>query len=111
MLILVAAAGIIAAVGSGCGSDGVLTNAPPDRYADTDPTFPGQQAPSGAFITDRTGKRWDVAHAAKYGLVPAGFQFGLGPLAIRPLIEPGMIFPGDREYPVRPGRRWYWGST
>ena len=96
-LMLVVAAGFVVAVASGCGSDSVLTNAPPDRYADR--TFSAQQDNGGAFITDRTGKRWDVAHAAKYGLVPAGFQFGLGPFAIKPLIEPGMIFSGERGYP------------
>ena len=98
MLMLVVAAGFVVAVGSGCGNSKVLTNAPPDRYADADPGF-SQQDSSGTFITDRTGKRWDVGHAAKYGLFPAGFQFGLGPFAIRPLVEPEMIFPGENGYP------------
>ena len=95
-LFLIVAAGLAGGLG-GCGSDRILTNPPPGRYADADPAF--SQVGDGAFITDRAGKRWDVSHAAKYGLVPSGFQFGLGPYAIRPLLEPDMIFPGDRGYP------------
>ena len=52
------------------------------------------------FITDRTGKRWDVTHARdKYGLVPSGYQYGLGPYAIRPILNPQMLFPDDLGYP------------
>jgi hypothetical protein len=50
-------------------------------------------------ITDRTGKRWEVGNAQKYGLRPGGFQFGLGPKAIRPIVNPQMALPGDNGYP------------
>ena len=90
MLLLLAAAGLAVA---GCSGDRVFTNAPPDR-----------QEAGGAFITDATGKRWDVAHASTYGLVPSGFQYGLGPYQIRPLNDPEMIFPGDSEYPSASAR-------
>ena len=52
-----------------------------------------------AFIQDRQGKVWDVTQAQKYGLVPSGFQFGLGPYAIRPIMNPQMLSPGDYGYP------------
>ena len=99
LLFFLVAAGLAGGLSSGCGSDRILTNPPPDQYADADPSFSAQLG-DGAFITDRSGKRWDVSHAAKYGLVPSGFQFGLGLYAIRPLIEPNMIFPGHRGYPT-----------
>ena len=50
-------------------------------------------------ITDRTGKAWEVGNARKYGLVPGGFQFGLGPGAIPPINNPVMAVPGDSAYP------------
>lgn len=52
------------------------------------------------FITDRTGKAWDITHAVEvYGMEPRGFQFGLGPFAIRPLNNPEFYLPGDPQYP------------
>jgi hypothetical protein len=52
------------------------------------------------LIEDNTGKRWDVTHAeAKYGMEPAEFQFGLGPFAIKPILNPKMLSPGDPGYP------------
>jgi len=52
------------------------------------------------FIVDRTGKRWDVTHAKKrYDMEPSKFQFGLGPNAIRPILTPKMLSPGDTDYP------------
>ncbi len=52
------------------------------------------------FIVDRTGKRWDVTHAKKrYDMEPSKFQFGLGPNAIRPILTPKMLSPGDTGYP------------
>jgi hypothetical protein len=95
---LTVAAGLAVVLGSGCGSDRILTNTPPERYADSDPSISAQSG-EGAFITDRSGKRWDVSHAEKYGMVPSGFQYGLGPYAIQPLIDAGMIFPGHQGYP------------
>jgi hypothetical protein len=53
------------------------------------------------FIIDRTGKRWDVTHAVnEYGFVAGQFQFGAGPYAIRPILEPEMLSPGDPGYPA-----------
>lgn len=52
------------------------------------------------YIIDRTGKRWDVTHAKeKYGMIPEKFQYGLGPNAIRPIIMPNMLSPGEHGYP------------
>ncbi len=52
------------------------------------------------FIADRTGKKWDVTHAKKrYDMEPSKFQFGLGPNAIRPILTPKMLSPGDTDYP------------
>ena len=52
------------------------------------------------FIKDNTGKNWDVTHAVnKYGFVPENFQFGLGPFAIRPILEPKMLNPEENGYP------------
>ena len=52
------------------------------------------------FIIDDTGKKWDVTHAKeKYGMKPNEFQFGIGPFAIKPFIEPRMLTEGDTGYP------------
>jgi hypothetical protein len=52
------------------------------------------------FIVDRTGKKWDVTHAVRnYGFVASEFQFGLGPNAIKPILNPEMIPPGGPGYP------------
>jgi hypothetical protein len=52
------------------------------------------------LIVDRTGKKWDVTHAVqKYGFVASEFQFGLGPNAITPILDPEMISPGESGYP------------
>jgi hypothetical protein len=53
------------------------------------------------FIEDRTGKRWDVTHAEnKYGLKAERFQFGLGPNAIPPILNPEFLSPGEVGYPA-----------
>jgi hypothetical protein len=53
------------------------------------------------FIVDRTGKRWDVTHAENnYGLKAELFQFGLGPNAIQPILNPKFVSPGDPGYPA-----------
>ncbi len=52
------------------------------------------------IIKDGTGKRWDVTHAClKYGLKPEKFQFGLGPYAILPIINPKFAEEGSPDYP------------
>ncbi len=56
-------------------------------------------------IVDRTGKRWDVTHAeTQYGMKAEDFQFGLGPEAIRPILNPEFLLPGDPGYPDRSGQ-------
>lgn len=51
-------------------------------------------------ITDRTGKQWDITHAVQnYGFDPDGFQFGLGPDAIKPILDPQMVCEGEDGYP------------
>ena len=51
-------------------------------------------------ITDRTGKVWDISHAvSRYDFAPEGFQFGLGPFAIQPILDPEFAGPGDADYP------------
>jgi hypothetical protein len=51
-------------------------------------------------LTDRTGKEWNITHAVRnYGMEARNWGFGLGPFAIRPIIEPRMASPGDPDYP------------
>jgi len=53
------------------------------------------------YITDRTGKKWDVTHAmANYGFDTKNFQYGLGPYAITPINNPEMLSPGEPGYPA-----------
>ncbi len=53
------------------------------------------------FIVDQTGMEWDITHAVRaYGMRPELFQFGLGPYAIRPIINPRMLSPGEGGYPT-----------
>ncbi len=53
------------------------------------------------FITDRTGKQWDITHAVhEYNFDPVEFEHGLGPFAIKPIQNPKMLSPGDPGYPA-----------
>lgn len=53
------------------------------------------------FIIDDTKKEWDTTHAVKkYGMRPENFQFGLGPDAIIPILNPTFLSPGDPNYPA-----------
>lgn len=64
------------------------------------------------LIKDRTGKEWDVTHAVeKYGFVASRFQFGLGPYAITPIVEPDMLEPGSNGYPTDSDNRLVIGTT
>ena len=52
------------------------------------------------LIIDNTGKKWDVTHAVnEYNFIAENFQYGLGPNAIRPILNPQMISQKDRGYP------------
>jgi hypothetical protein len=90
-VILILIAGVLPAVVSvGCS-----TVAPQEPRADV-VTEEGR-----IFIVDRTAKRWDVTHAVRnYGFVASQFQFGLGPNAIRPILDPEMLSAGDPGYPT-----------
>ena len=87
---------LVFASGCGYGSDVVYNPSAPAYDAERD---------LGEFATiqDRTGKIWDVTHAREYDMVPSGFQFGLGPFAILPIMNPRMLSPGDQDYPTRFG--------
>ena len=52
------------------------------------------------YITDLTGKIWDITHAVEnYGMIPEYWQYGLGPYAFRPINDPEFLLPGDEGYP------------
>jgi len=52
------------------------------------------------YIVDRTGKKWDITHAVKeYGMDRDKFNYGLGPNAIPPILNPQFLAPGDDGYP------------
>ena len=64
------------------------------------------------FITDRTGKQWDITHAVRvYKFDSTGFQFGSGPYAIKPIQNPKMLSPGDPGYPSPQVRSQVIGTT
>lgn len=64
------------------------------------PIEPGLTITDTIYIIDQTGKRWNVSHAvSQYGFVAEQFQFGLGPDAIKPILNPEMLCPGDPGYP------------
>ena len=57
--------------------------------------------PEAVYITDRTGKAWEISHAVnEYGMLPENFNYGLGPNAIRPINDPEMLEKGEAGYPV-----------
>lgn len=68
-------------------------------------TFPQSTSPDtdpdgNLFITDQTGKQWDITYAVEeLGFEAERFNFGLGPNAILPILEPEFYFPGDDGYP------------
>ncbi|KAA3615984.1 MAG: DUF3179 domain-containing protein [Calditrichaeota bacterium] len=52
------------------------------------------------FITDLTGKKWDITHAVnEYGFIPNQFSYGLGPFAIQPINNPEFAQSGDSNFP------------
>ena len=108
MYTLMTAGSLTGFLAFGCGGeDTLLTSEIPDRYSERSSFSPpaGQEGGETVYIEDRTGKRWDVGHAERYGLVWEGFQYGLGPTAIRPLNNPEMLFPGNEGYPDASDRR------
>ena len=87
----------------GCGGDAAYNpRSAPSYYqggSQSQRAYQNVVKDGGAFIQDRSGKVWHVAHAQKYGMVPSGFQYGLGPFAITPIMNPRMLSPGDPGYP------------
>ena len=79
-----------------CRETGTTPN--PDDFADV--IFTPDTSDSGRiFIRDYTGKEWDVTHAVnEYGFKAERFQFGLGPFAIRPILDPEFISSEDPEF-------------
>ena len=72
---------------------------PEDEEIEDDPV---QRDTTQIFIVDQTGKKWEIGHAVRqYGFEPDRFEFGLGPNAIPPILEPQMIEPGEPGYPDR----------
>jgi hypothetical protein len=64
------------------------------------------------FIVDRTGKKWNITHAiARYGMKAERFQFGLGPFAITPILNPKFISPGESGYPSNNDNRLIIGAN
>ncbi|GAB4372943.1 MAG: hypothetical protein Kow0042_16530 [Calditrichia bacterium] len=62
--------------------------------------FSVEQDQDKIFLIDRTGKQWDITHAVRtYKMDPNRFQYGLGPFAIRPILQPEFLNPGDPGYP------------
>ena len=60
-----------------------------------------ETTPEPVVLVDQTGMEWDITTAIwKYGFEVARFEFGLGPRAIQPILEPEMLSPGDRNYPA-----------
>ncbi len=87
---------------SACGSDKItvenLQN--PNQEDEVITDVPVQTDSTDIFIVDATGKKWEIGHAVRqYGFEPGKFQFGLGPNAIPPILEPIMIWPGQLGYP------------
>ncbi len=62
--------------------------------------FPIIRTDGKILIEDQTGKRWDITEAVnKYGFDPEKFQFGVGPNAIPPIMNPRFYNPGETGYP------------
>ena len=93
---------LAALAGLGCSGDAILTEQP-DYYSESGSDELASrvviEGEGQVFIVDRTGKRWEVGHARKYGLDPTQYQFGLGPYAIAPLNHPTFLFPGEPGFP------------
>ena len=68
--------------------------------------------PEQIFITDRTGKKWNVTHAVnKYGFKASEFQFGLGPNAIQPINDPNFVQRGENGFPTASNTMQIIGTT
>jgi len=80
----------------------VLSNAyfPIDTTEYSPPIDTGEVDSNRIFITDRTGKKWDITHAVNnYGFKSDRFQYGLGPNAIKPINNPDFVVKGEDGFP------------
>ncbi|MFQ5632050.1 MAG: hypothetical protein ACE5I1_25040 [bacterium] len=94
---------IITLLSYSCSQNSTESNLAPTAVIEKDRRF---------FILDETGKEWEITHAVKkYGMQPYEFQFGLGPFAIRPVLQPQLLSPGDENYPPNNAEFLILGST
>jgi hypothetical protein len=71
-----------------------------DISADVQGTIVTNDSSGKIYITDFTGKRWDITLAVtKYEFEPGRFQHGGGPFAIPPLLNPQFLSPVDAGFP------------
>ncbi len=64
------------------------------------------------LIKDLTGKEWDITHAVKeYGFVANQFQYGLGPFAIQPIMDPVFAQSGENGFPSSQSSALIMGTT
>ncbi len=57
------------------------------------------------FITDRTGRKWDITHAKNtYNMRPEYFNFGIGVGAIPSVDDPKIVDKGSAGYPKSTSR-------
>ncbi len=83
-----------------CCTDSIIEIPQPTRVVVDDGGEDGGGVPPKFIIVDATGKAWDVTHAVnEYGFDPDGFEFGLGPDAIRPILDPQLVCEGEEGYP------------
>ena len=70
--------------------------------SDSDPATPVRVTDEGeVFIEDQTGKQWNVTYAVnELNFKVNDFNFGLGPDAIPPIVDPVFVLPGDPGYPA-----------
>jgi len=74
-----------------------LSNQPIAACKPGNPVYQGDPI----YITDSTERMWDITHAFNfYGMDSANFNFGFGPDAILPILEPKFSEPGDDDYPL-----------
>ena len=84
---------------SSCRDNGTSAGNLSDGYIDTQEHTQADSL-GNIFITDYTGKKWNVTHAVtEYGFDPDRFQYGLGQFAIRPIQNPEFISNGDPGFP------------
>ena len=82
----------------GCNDSSTPSDSPGPPVVDDPPDTPDYT--DTVFITDRTGKKWDITYAVEnYGLDSNRFNFGNGPYFFLPYINPQFYEPGDDGYP------------